>query len=117
MAIPGPFPEKAEKDTLVENQILFQMLKPLTQDAQYASSNFAVMYLRPTMAAYAGWNLDKARFSGSVLKSTVLYAAYQLRDRAQLAARGMPKDAIFWQSGRSVEADRSTCRSRVSEFS
>lgn len=95
MAIPGPFPEKAEKDTLVESQSLFNLLKPLTQDPQYASSNFAVMYLRPTQADYAGWNLDKPRFSASVLKSTVLYAAYELRNRAKLAAPGMKADVVL----------------------
>ena len=86
MAIPGPFPEKPTKDNLFENRLLFDWLKPLYQNPLYSMSNFAVMYFTVGRSAYAGWNLDKSRYSGSVLKIAVLYAAYQLRENAKRAA-------------------------------
>jgi len=100
MGIPGPFPEKATKDSLVESPVLFEWLKPLYQNPRYSASNFAVMYLYGGRAYYAGWNLDKPRFSGSVLKIAALYAAYQLRENARLAAPGIRAEVVF----RDIEA-------------
>ncbi len=95
MAVPGPFPEKPTKDSLIENPLLFEMLKPLYQNPSYRTSSFAVLYLRPGMGTYAGWNLDKSRFSASILKVAALYAAYQLRESAKLAAPGMRADVVL----------------------
>jgi hypothetical protein len=100
MAIPGPFPEKHTKDSLVENRLLFDWLKPLNENPLYRGSNFAVMYLSAGRGSYAGWNLDKSRYSGSVLKIAVLYAAFQLRENAKLAAQGMKKEVVL----RNIEA-------------
>jgi hypothetical protein len=100
VAIPGPFPVTPTKDTLVENRLLLDRLKPLYENPRYRSANFAVMLVGPRVAAYAGWNLDKPRFSASVLKVAALYAAYELRARAKLAAPGLKADVVL----REIEA-------------
>ena len=64
--------------------------KPLFNQAGFAVADLSGRYSR-----YAGWNLNKPRFSGSVLKITAIFAALQLRERLNLAAKGLTKDEVF----------------------
>src|SRR5262245_30820951 len=95
MALPPPFPTGWMSDSLVHEPKLQTALNELGRQPLYAQAGFAVADLSGSVSRYAGWNLDKHRFSGSVLKITVLFAALQLLERLKLAAKGLKEDVIF----------------------
>ncbi len=70
-------------------------LEGLRMLPRFAQAGFAVADLSGPTARFAGWNLDKPRFSGSVIKITALFAALQLREQLNLAAKVVKKENLF----------------------
>ena len=107
MPFPSPFNETPDRFSMSEDAALTRKLLPMGQ--KYPKASFAVMNLMAGGATYGGWNMTRPRYSGSVMKMTVLYAAYRLRERARLAAVGYRKDQVFdaIRAGWKAEVERS----------
>lgn len=107
MPFPSPFNEKPDRFSMSEDAALTRKLLPMGQ--KYPKASFAVMNLMAGGATYGGWNMTRPRFSGSVMKMTVLYAAYRLRERARRAAIGYKKEQVFdaIRAGWKAEVERS----------
>jgi hypothetical protein len=95
MALPPPFPTAPQRDSLVRAPVLQSRIDELGRTSKYSQVGFAVADLSDHISRFGGWNLDKPRYSGSVLKIAALFAALQLRERLNLAAKGVRKDDLF----------------------